>query len=215
MKTFKKIIKGILLVLAIPVVYLVISLILTLIPVNYADNAVDNTETIYLRSNGVHLDIILRKKDLEKPLINGLVYLPADNFFSFGWGDEDFYLNTPTWSDLTFKTAIKAVFLQGPSLIHVSRYERVQTKWVEIKVSKSELGKINALIQKSFRADTNGEKIHLSEKGYSYNDDFYKAEGSYSYYKTCNSWVNTIFKKSGLKSCLWTPFDFGLISKYE
>ncbi|MBL4888255.1 MAG: DUF2459 domain-containing protein, partial [Flavobacteriaceae bacterium] len=47
------------------------------------------------------------------------------------------------------------------------------------------------------------------------NDDFYKANGSFSCLKTCNSWANSAFKESGLKSCFWTPFDFGLINKYK
>ncbi|REG87882.1 uncharacterized protein DUF2459 [Winogradskyella sediminis] len=58
-------------------------------------------------------------------------------------------------------------------------------------------------------------KIILENQGYSSIDDFYKAKGSYSCFKTCNSWVNSAFKESGLKSCLWTPFDFGLMNKYE
>jgi hypothetical protein len=30
-----------------------------------------------------------------------------------------------------------------------------------------------------------------------------------------NTWVNEAFKKSGLKACLWTPFDFILIEKHK
>ncbi|MDN5204542.1 DUF2459 domain-containing protein [Fulvivirgaceae bacterium BMA10] len=215
MKTIKKIIKWILFVLAIPASYLIVSLILTLITVNNTESKVDNTETIYLSTNGVHLNIILKKKDLDKSLLKGLVHSPSDNFFSLGWGDEVFYLNTPTWSDLTFRTAFNAAFLKSPSLIHLTRYTHAQSNWVEIKISRSELSKINELILQSFSTDTNGEKILLKGKGYSDNDDFYKAKGNYTCFKTCNSWVNTIFKKSGLKSCLWTPFDFGLINKYK
>jgi hypothetical protein len=60
-----------------------------------------------------------------------------------------------------------------------------------------------------------GEKIILSERGYTRKDDFYKANGRYSLFKTCNSWVNLGFKESGLKACLWTPFDFGLLRKHK
>ena len=202
-------------VLSIPFIYLVVSLILTLITINNKNTENDNTETIFLSTNGVHLDIVIEKKDLDKSLLKGLIHSPSDNYFSIGWGDELFYLNTPNWSDLTFKTAFKAVFLKGPSLIHLTRYRHIQTYWVEIKVSKSELTKINELILQSFITDANGDKILLEVEGYYNNDEFYKAKGSYSWFKTCNSWVNTIFKKSGLKSCLWTPFDFGLMNKYK
>jgi len=175
----------------------------------------NNTELIYLSSNGVHLDIILEKKDITPLLLEGLVHLPSDNLFSFGWGDEAFYLNTPTWADLTLKNALNAVFIKGPSSIHLTRFKNVQSDWIKIKLSKSELSKINELILQSFITDNKGNIIFMEEKGYSNNDDFYKAKDSYSFYKTCNSWVNTIFKKSGLKACLWTPFDFGLMNKYR
>jgi len=215
MKTIKKIIKWILFVLAMPIIYLVVSLVLTLITVNNIDTQVDKTEKIFLSTNGVHLNVILEKKDLHKSLVKGLDHSSSDNFFSLGWGDEVFYLNTPAWSDLTIKTAFNAAFLKGPSLIHSSRYRQVQSNWVEIKVSPSELRKINELILQSFSTDANGNLMLLKGEGYSNNDDFYKARGSYSCFKTCNSWVNTIFKKSGLKSCLWTPFDFGLMKIYK
>ncbi len=29
-------------------------------------------------------------------------------------------------------------------------------------------------------------------------------------FSTCNEWVNKGLKATGLKSCLWTPFDTGL-----
>ena len=215
MKIIKKVIRAILFVLAIPFLYTLIALILSLIPVNTNDGDIEDTEVIYLSTNGVHLSIILAKSDLNESLRDGLISSPSDNFLAFGWGDEEFYLNTPTWSDLKFTTAFKAVFLQGPSLIHITRYKNVQAHWLKIKVSRSELDTINELLVKSFLPDEHGHKIHLKEAGYSFNDDFYKARGSYSCFKTCNTWVNTIFKQSGLQSCLWTPFDFGLLRKYD
>ena len=215
MKIIKRILKGVLFILAIPVLYLVISLILTVIPVNTTDIETDKTETIYLSTNGVHLHIILEKKDVSESLMKGLVHSAPDNFFSFGWGDEAFYLNTPAWSDLTFKNAFNALLPGGSSLIHITRYRHVRAHWVEIKVSQSELARVNKLILQSFRTTAGGDKMLLKGKGYTKDDDFYKAEGTYSCFKTCNSWVNTIFKKSGLESCLWTPFDFGLINRYQ
>jgi len=215
MKIIKKITLFLIFVIAIPITYLIVSLLLTLITVNSKDIEVDNTEFIYLSTNGVHLDIILEKKDISPHLLEGLICDPSDIFFSFGWGDEAFYLNTPTWSDLKFKTAFFAIFMKGPGSIHLTRFQKTQNDWIKIKLSKSELNKINKLILQSFITDYNGNKILLKGKGYNTNDNFYKATESYSFYKTCNSWANRILKKSGLKACLWTPFDFGLINKYK
>ena len=55
----------------------------------------------------------------------------------------------------------------------------------------------------------------VPQKLYGANNSFYRANGSYSPIKTCNTWVNDGFKESGLKASYWTLFDFGLLNKYS
>ena len=199
----------------IPIGYLVISLILTYITVNKSENETENNKLVYLSSNGVHLNIIIHQNDIVTELNNGLEFIKDYEYLSFGWGDENFYLNTPTWSDLTFENTFNALFLNSTSLIHLSRYRYIKNSWKEVSLSEVELDKLNHYILESFQKDFDGNKIILPNSGYSTNDDFYKANGSYSCFKTCNSWVNSGFKESGLKACLWTPFDFGLMNNYK
>jgi len=215
MRIIKKIGKWIFYFLLIPVIYLIIALILSSITIDrkIEDQVFD--KKIYLSTNGVHLNIIIAKKDLDSLLLKGIKYIETENYLSFGWGDEQFYLNTPTWGDLTFKNAFRALFLNSSTLIHVNRYKQQHSDWVEINISESELEKLSAYLLDSFETDEDGMKILLENKGYSAKDDFYKSKGNYSCFKTCNTWVNLGFKKSGLKCCLWTPFDFSLINKYE
>ena len=59
------------------------------------------------------------------------------------------------------------------------------------------------------------KKVLLENKGYTPYDDFYEALGSYSLFNTCNTWVNSACKESNIKACLWTPYDFGLISMHK
>ena len=211
MKMIKKISKWILAFFLIPVVYLLVSLILTFIPVNNEEEYTEKNKSIYLNSNGVHLSIIIPKNQIDLKLLNGLIYFENENYFSFGWGDKNFYLNTPNWSDLTFNNAFKALFINSSSLIHLTRYSTTSNDWTEIKVSQNQLNKINQYIYKTFYFDTLDKKVVLNNKGYSNNDDFYEALGSFSCFKTCNSWVNSGLKDSNIKACLWTPFDFGLL----
>lgn len=215
MKIVRKIFKYILYLLLIPITYIVVSLILSTITIDGDETTKTPDKTIYLASNGVHLDIVISKEDLDSLLLLDLNYKPDERFLAFGWGDEEFYLNTPTWGDLTLETAIKAVFLNGSSLIHITRYQNKQSYWIKIKITESELRKLNTYLYNTFILNEKGHKILLENQGYTSSDDFYKAKGSFSFYKTCNSWVNTGFKRSGLKSCLWTPFDFGLMNKYR
>jgi len=215
MKIVKKVVKWIFIIILIPIVYFLISLILTYIPLNEVAQYSEKNKSIYLSSNGVHLNIIIPKDQMDIKLLNGLKYFENNKYFSFGWGDKKFYLNTPTWSDLTFKNALHALFLKDSTLIHLTRYSTIQETWLEIKVNQNQLNKINQYIYKTFYFDSQSKKILLNNKGYSYNDDFYEALESYSCFKTCNSWVNSGLKESDIKACLWTPFDFGLLSIHK
>ncbi|MCF1192102.1 DUF2459 domain-containing protein [Mangrovimonas sp. AS39] len=215
MKIARKIIKGIVYFLTIPFTYILVSLLFTSITIDKKNDDSNSDKSIYLSTNGVHLDIVIHKKDIDSMLLSGIKTEESDNYLSFGWGDENFYVNTPTWGDLTFNNAFKAMFLKSSTLMHVTRYRLKGSDWVEIKLSQTELNKLNSYVLSTFKTNENGMKIILENQGYSSMDDFYKAKGSYSCFMTCNSWVNLGFKESGLKSCLWTPFDFGLMNKYE
>ena len=215
MKIARKILKWVLLFLLIPTIYILTSFLLTAITIDrVAEQAIDD-RSIFLNTNGVHLDIVIRRNELDSLVLAGLTQFPNEKYFSIGWGDENFYINTPTWAELTFQNAFKAMFLKSSTLIHVTRYRQKRLDWVEVKINKPELAKLNAFILQGFALDEHGKKIILPNKGYSESDNFYKANGNYSCLKTCNSWVNKGFKESGLRACLWTPFDFGLLGKYE
>lgn len=185
------------------------------IPINSEQELTPSNTYIYIKTNGVHLDLILPKDLISKPLLKGLYYKPTENYLAFGWGDENFYINTPTWDDLTVSNAFQALFLESSSLMHVTRYSQPKPNWIKIPVSTNQLQKINTYILNSFKTDTNQNKLLLKDKGYTSSDDFYKAKGSYSFYSTCNSWVNRGLKQSGLKACYWTPFDFGVLNQYK
>lgn len=215
MKSLKKLLKWFLYFLLIPISYLIFSMILSVITIDRENSDLVSNKSIYLSTNGVHLDIVIPTYNIDKLLLSGIKHSASDNYLSFGWGDENFYINTPTWGDLTFNNAFKAMFLKSSTLMHVTQYKSKRSHWIEIKINEIELHKLNNYLYNTFLKDDNGMKIILENQGYTSIDNFYKAKGSYSCFKTCNSWVNSGFKESGLKSCLWTPFDFSLMNKYN
>jgi len=36
-------------------------------------------------------------------------------------------------------------------------------------------------------------------------------KGSFSCFKTCNTWTNQTLKKAEIKTAIWTPFDSGIL----
>jgi len=171
MKTGKKIIKWILFLLLIPTTYLIISLILSSITVDRKEDTKNFDKLIYLNTNGVHLDIVIPIENISSLVLSGLKYNINETYLSFGWGDENFYINTPTWGDLTFSNAFKAMFLKSSTLMHVTRYRQKRSDWIKIKISDSELLKLNTYLLNTFQTNEKGMKIILENKGYSYMDD--------------------------------------------
>ena len=155
-------------------------------------------QVIYLKDNGRHIDIIIKEND---------------KYIEYGWGSEIFYLNVPTWDDLTFSIVFKALFTKPNSLMHVTTFNNVEDDWIIVNVSNEQLDKMKELISNSFKT-IKGEKVFKSN-GYTSNDIFYEANGSYSIFKTCNTWSNSILKNSGVKSLLWTPFSSDISQLYE
>lgn len=199
--------------IAIPVAYLLIALFLSYIPVNSTTAKAE--KTIFLGTNGVHLDLILPISEIDTALLANLNFQESDSFLAFGWGDENFYLHTPTWGDLTVGRAVNALFLESSTLIHLSPYKNQRKEWAKIHLNDKELKMLIAYLKSSFQLNKQSEKMIISGHSYGYGDSFYKAHGSYSFSKTCNTWVNNGLKESGLPACYWTPFDFAVLGKYE
>lgn len=166
--------------------------------------------TIYLASNGVHTDVIFSLKTLDKSFTS-LNYKTNPKYIAFGWGDKGFYLNTPTWGDLTFSTAVKAVFLESPTAMHVTEYSNIGNDWKKVEIDNFQLIALINFIQNSFKYSSENEFIKITSYSYGSNDTFYEATGSYSCIRTCNTWTNEAMKKAEVKTAIWTPFDWGVL----
>lgn len=213
MKVTKWIIRSILIVLSAPVLYLLVSVVLSFIPIKNR-RACEQDRQIYLSTNGVHADVIIPIKDLSQALKRDLPVDENDGYVAFGWGDRNFYLNTPEWSDLTFSTAVNAAFLKSETLMHVTVYTNSYKRWVKVSVCREEQNALMNYLQQSFRM-ASSSKILIDANSYGPNDFFYEAKGSYNCFYTCNTWLNSGLKDAGLKAALWTPFDFGILRHYE
>lgn len=200
--------------------YFLIAVLFSVIPVHWHQGGNKDIE-IYLRSNGVHAELVLplvnEQKDWTKePGIERLTAGKA-RFISIGWGDLNFYRNTPQWSDLTFSTAFKALFLKSASAIHIDYYTHVQlnNRCKPIPLSKEQYREMVGFIEAGFKRDNKNRPIRFDNFNYTQSDAFYEANQSYSLFFTCNTWTNQCLKQAGLKACLWTPFDKGILYQYR
>ncbi|RYG52453.1 MAG: TIGR02117 family protein [Chitinophagaceae bacterium] len=189
-----------------------------------AEMATQKNIPIYLRSNGVHMDIVmpvrtaLKDWSLDLPFQDTRSGDTSYQYLAFGWGDRGFYLETPTWSDLKASTAFKAAFGLGKTAIHTTYYYNMEEneKCIRLYVNNDQLQRLIHYIEKSLQTGTNGKPIVIpTEARYGQHDAFYEAKGTYSLFHTCNTWTNNALKASGQKACWWTPFDKGIFYQYR
>jgi uncharacterized protein (TIGR02117 family) len=179
--------------------------------------------TIYVCSNGVHTDVAFPANsqyiDWRKEFIPS-TFKAVDSTFQYiqvGWGNKRFYLNTPTWSDLTVSTALRALFLRDSSVMHVT-YNRFPPKVSpqychKIVISAEQYKQLIAYVQRYLNTPS-GRAILIPAKGYDVDDNFYQANGHYSFVKTCNVWTCGALKAAGVEQGLWTPFQSGVMNGY-
>lgn len=179
---------------------------------------------IYILTNGVHTDLVLPIKNAEYdwskeiPFENTVSKSTDFHYIAIGWGDKGFYLDTPTWAELKFSTAVKAAFWLGQSALHCTFYKEMteSEKCKKIPITKEQYVQLVDFINGKFDRDSSGKPIFIkTDAVYGVNDAFYDAKGSYSFLQTCNTWTNNGLKAAGQKAALWTPSDFGIFQHYR
>lgn len=215
--------KFLLILVAPPVIYLVFALIGSIIPVNSDPETTKTDIQIFLYKQDMHTDILL---PVNSKIINwDSIFKPEhtlanpkiSEFIGFGWGDLNFYRNTPQWEDLKLNVAFKALFLKSQSALHTRYYQKVpdSENLVQISVTEDQYKKLSKYILETVKIEKSGEIQPVQDLHYYRDDAFYLAETSFHLFKTCNTWTNSALKNAGLKACLWTPFPQGIFFQYR
>ncbi|WP_410470258.1 TIGR02117 family protein [Chryseobacterium indologenes] len=211
-------------ILGIVILYIALGLALPFISVSAKDDGQEKVIPIYIYTNGVHTDIVMPvKNDLQ----DWSRKIPFDNikskktdysYIGVGWGDKGFYLDTPTWADLKFSTAVKAAFWMSESAMHCTYYRTMKEgdDCKMIMISRNQYKNLVKFVEDKFDRDQNGNFILIPTNAvYDDHDAFYDAKGTYSFLYTCNTWSNDALKAAGQKAALWTPTDFGIFQQYK
>lgn len=169
---------------------------------------------IYVVDNGVHTDLVLpaaewrdlvRPGDIARPIFAGHSHM------MFGWGDRDFYLNTPTWWDLDPWRGARALFGGAPTVLHVAHVpEPAAAPHIRaVMLRPDEYRRLAAHVRATFAVGPDGRAP--SVRGYAGYDAFYAARGGYSARDTCNEWTGRGLRAAGVRMGVWTPFPFGVM----
>jgi uncharacterized protein (TIGR02117 family) len=206
--------------LAVPARYLLGALAGSLIPVNSAWVEPDDGVTIYLADNGVHADLILpaNARGLDwRPLVprSDFADVPTNaTWVAFGAGERRVYLETPTWADLSLKTAFVAL-TGGERVMHVEWVDDPAYAAREVHLTPEQYRRLWASIRAGFKLDANGRPIRIDHPGYGPRDAFYEGVGKANAIHTCNQWAAGRLRLAGVEAPLWSPFVNGLTWRYR
>lgn len=200
--------------IALVLLYVAMAFILPLITIRPKSDAGVTNRQFYLYGNGVHIDVIFRQLDLPDSLNCDLLLNDQAKYVAFGWGDRGFYLNTPTWAELKFSTAFNAMVLKSPSVMHITEHTEPGKDWRLVDVSEEQFQKMLKYVKSGFETDEDGDIIPIPDVGYTPQDRFFEGAGYYHCARTCNTWVNTGLKKSGLKVGIWATQQNGILRYY-
>lgn len=204
------VLRAILAFLAVVALYLLVTVILTLIPVNQAFQQDPNGIEIYVIGDDIHTDFCVPRQnaffDWDTVIPKFSAAGREGEFLSFGWGDRGFYLEVKTWADLSVGRALESVFLPTATAMHVDRYPYFTEDTRSLKLSPDQYRQLVEHIRASFQLDEHGKVIQIDHPGYYGSDRFFEAKGSYHLFHTCNCWTNAGLKEAGVKTALWAPF---------
>jgi uncharacterized protein (TIGR02117 family) len=187
----------------------------TLIPTNTAFAPTPGGTTVYVSTNGFHTDVILS----VDPRMENCFAVAADpalgerarhySYVSYGWGDKDFYMQSYHNNFPSFTTVLDAMFVPGESLMHVTFLRQAPKAGPDVKavqLSEAQYGRLVAFVTASFGQE-GGRPAKLDQPGYGTNDFFYRAEGRYHLFHTCNAWTGDALREAGVKVSWWTPLE--------
>jgi len=175
--------------------YLIVACALVFWPANArpADDAPGDVQA-WVLSNGVHTDYVfpIRSATIDWlqvfPLKDFRAPPPDAEFIAIGWGDREFYLNTPTWADLTASRAFGALAGGNRALLHVSYLRRSQLGQgaYSLPLTQAQYAQLAAYVRAALPS---GKATPIAGAHYDAQDAFYEAEGGYNLFETCNTWT--------------------------
>lgn len=170
------------------------------------------TTEILLVANTIHTDIVLP----VTPEIRGRFGFLAEDGLPFdldgvenlviGWGGRAFYTQTPTWADLSFWPAARALTVDD-SVMHVALAGPADADAPDVRclaLGRGAYEQLLAYIEASFER-TGGSPTLVPGAGYTPYDRFYEARGLFNALLGCNTFTAGALRAAGVTTGFWTP----------
>jgi uncharacterized protein (TIGR02117 family) len=160
------------------------------IPQQNHGNQENATEKVFVVHDNWHSAIVVRTADLSAEILPEIKDFPGADYLEFSWGDRDYFPHPAPGVGLT----LKAAFWSSGSILHVvgvrgspaDSYPNAEIITIALPAARfNRLMRFVSGTFSRFHPDTAGEAL----PGLSPNARFYLAQGNFSIFRTCNTWV--------------------------
>jgi hypothetical protein len=133
--------------------------------------------------HGWHSGLVVERDELQKHLPG--LQAGSAKYLEIGWGEERFYQARET----TIGMALRAVLQPNSSVLQVVPLHQASGR--EVRTDEAGYAAALGFIAATFKPGL--ERLGPSLYGQGW---FYRAEGSFHLFNTCNSWVAEVLKKA-------------------
>ena len=169
-------------------------------PPLYPVLAQEEPRYIYIVRHAWHAGLVVKYDDIDPRLWPEKDDFPEALYLEVGWGDRDFYQTPRAGLGILLQAALNSpasvLFVIGLPT-DVTRYFPY-ADILEIPLSRQALEKLVHFIHATYKRDASGKTLPLGP-GHNHRDSmFYLAEGQYSLFNTCNTWLSRALQAAGL-----------------
>jgi uncharacterized protein (TIGR02117 family) len=169
-------------------------------PPLYPVSAQEEPRYIYVVRHEWHTGLVVKYDDIELHLWPEKDDFPEALYLEVGWGDRDFYQTPQPGLGILLQAALKS----PASVLFVIGVPTTVTRYfpyadiLEIPLSRRGLEELVRFIHATYKRDASGQTIPLGPGHNHRHSMFYLAEGDYSLFNTCNTWISRALQAAGL-----------------
>jgi len=151
------------------------------------------TRTLYIVSHGWHSGVVVEQADLVQQMPALAPEIGRKRYVEIGWGEERFYQARET----TVGMALRAVLQPNSSVLQVVPFADSPRRYfagaeiVEVRTDDAGYSAALAVMAATFKPDLQRLGRSLYGEGW-----FYRAEGSFHLFNTCNTWVASVLERT-------------------
>lgn len=208
----RRVLRLIVLTLAVPVLYLLASALLPLIRGPGPDLSGPPAHWIGLLQGPIHTDILFpltpetRTRFAFAQAAGVPLNHPEARWLIFGWGAAAFYTTAGTYADISASAVLSAALgdeavIRLDAIGHLPPLENLRF----LQLSDAQFQALLAETAANIASET-----RLNHPGFTGSDAFFPAHGRFHLFRTCNVWLGETLRASGIPFGLWTPANWSV-----